>query len=190
MTFLQAGRSRTARGRATPPDAAGFSLVEVLLALALMALLMVGVLPLFTTSMTNNVQGNEVMEVTSRARGHLESMMVVPFDGESMTIPVGETELVARALWSDAGERWFTEAEFPVDEVPRYSRVTRVRQFNLSAIDVNDTELEPEEALAGGTPPSLVHVKEIEVRVNSGRPTLLNGMGRGKAVTLRALRAY
>jgi prepilin-type N-terminal cleavage/methylation domain-containing protein len=170
--------------------ASGFTLVEVLVALALMALLIIGVLPLFTTAMTNNVQGNELMEVTTRARGHLEAMLTAPYEGEAMTVPLGETELLVTDLWSSDAERWIAEADFPGDEVPRFSRVTRVRQFNLSAISVSDPDLTPDEALPGGTSPSLVHVKEVEVRVNSGPPTRLNMLGRSKAVTLRALRAY
>ena len=69
--------------------ARGFSLVEVLVAMALMAVLMVGVLPLFTKSMTNNVEGSQITEVTNHARVRLEEMSIAPYDGESMTVPLG-----------------------------------------------------------------------------------------------------
>ena len=68
----------------------GFSLIEVLIAMALAGLLLVGVLPLFTKSMTNNVEGNQLTEVTNRARLHLEELMAMRIDAEELTVPDGE----------------------------------------------------------------------------------------------------
>jgi hypothetical protein len=67
--------------------------------------------------------------------------------------------------------------------------MTRVRQFNMSAISNVDLEFEEDERLPGGTPASQVQIKEIVVRVNTGRPTFLSLMGRQKAVTLRVLKS-
>jgi hypothetical protein len=156
----------------------------------MMAILMVGVLPLFTKSMINNVEGNQLSQVTTHARMRMESLQTAPLEGPDLTIPPGETELAVTELWSNKTDRWYEEADFPAGGVPGYARLTRVRQFNVSAIDDADQELTPDEALPGGTSPSLVHLKEIEVRVNTGPPSLANMMGRGKAVTLRVLRAY
>src|SRR5262245_24094540 len=101
---------RRAPGPATVT--AGFSLIEVLIAMGLTGLLMVGVLPLFTKSMTNNVEGNQTTEVTNRARMHVEELMAMPIDAEELTVPDGFNELLQVDLYSSAEERWVDEAEY------------------------------------------------------------------------------
>ena len=167
----------------------GFTLLEILIAMALMGILMVGVLPLFTKSMSNNVEGGQLTEVTNRARLHVEEILAMPQDAEQLRLPDGETELVTTELWSEPSQRWITEALFPVAEAVTFTRVTRVRQFNMSAVDNIDLEFEESEALPGGSPNNLVHIKEVLVRVHSGRPTFLSLLGRSKAITLRVLKA-
>ncbi len=182
---LRQSASRRPMGRTAA--AAGFSLIEVLIAMALLALILIGILPLFIKSMTNNQEGGQLSEVTNRARQHLEELMGRPFNNPELTIPAGQTTLLTRDLWSLTQERWIAEGDFPNNEEPGFSRTTRVRQFNVSAINDADLEFDDAEALVGGTPNSSVNLKEIEVRVNSGRPSTSNVLGRSKAVTLRAL---
>ena len=174
-----------------PPERArsGFSLIEVLIAMALAGLLLIGVLPLFTKSMSNNVEGNQLTEVTNRARLHLEELMAMPVDTEELTVPDGEEELVTVEMYSPTETRWIDETVYPNDAEPLFTRTTRVRQFNMSAVSNIDLEFEDDEVLPGGTPASQVQIKEIVVRVNTGRPTFLSLMGRQKAVTLRVLKS-
>ena len=180
---------RWAAATRNPGRENGFTLLELLIAMALMAILMVGVLPLFTKSMSNNVEGGQLTEVTNRARLHVEEILAMPQDAEELRVPDGETELVTTELWSAQSERWIVEALFPVAEAVTFTRVTRVRQFNMSAINTIDVEFEESEALPGGSPNNLVHIKEILVRVHTGRPTFLSLLGRSKAITLRVLKA-
>jgi prepilin-type N-terminal cleavage/methylation domain-containing protein len=168
---------------------AGFSLIEVLIAMALAGMLLVGVLPMFAKSMSNNVEGNQLTEVTNRARLHVEELMALPIDALELTVPDGEDELVRTDLWSATEERWIEESAWALAEDPLFSRTTRVRQFNMDALSGADLEFEDDEVLPGGTPASQVEIKEIVVRVNSGRPTFLATLGRQKAVTLRVLKA-
>ena len=174
---LRAGRAR------------GFSLIEVLIAMALAGLLLIGVLPIFAKSMSNNVEGNQLTEVTNRSRLHVESLFSLDFNAPELTIPVGETALEVEELYSQAQERWFDEASFPAGEDPLYTRQTRIRQFSVAAVDDEDLEFEDAEALPGGSDPSQIHVKEIEVRVNTGPPSTFNIMGTRKTVTLRVLKS-
>jgi prepilin-type N-terminal cleavage/methylation domain-containing protein len=169
--------------------ALGFSLVEVLIAMALAGMLLVGVLPMFAKSMSNNVEGNQLTEVTNRARLHVEELMALPVDALELTVPDGDDELVRTELWSQTEERWIEESAWALAEEPLYSRITRVRQFNMDALSGADLEFEDDERLPGGTPASQVEIKEIVVRVNSGRPSFLAAMGRQKSVALRVLKA-
>jgi len=167
----------------------GFSLLEVLIAMGLTGLLLVGVLPLFTKSMTNNAEGNQLTEVTNRARLRVEELMALPIDAEEITVPAGELELVTTELFSPSEERWIEESLYADSAEPHFTRTIRVRQFNMSALGPTDLEFEDDEVLPGGTPASEVEIKEILVRVNGGRPSLLNIMGGRKAVTLRVLKS-
>jgi hypothetical protein len=157
--------------------------------MGLAGLLMIGVLPLFTKSMSNNVEGNQLTEVTNRARMHVEELMAMPIDATELTLENGATELVQVDLYSPTEERWIDVDDYADSSDPLFTRTTRVRQFNMSAVSNVDLEFEEDEALEGGTPASQVQIKEIVVRVNTGRPTLLNLMGRQKAVTLRVLKS-
>jgi prepilin-type N-terminal cleavage/methylation domain-containing protein len=180
--------SPNAPGRPRPVPG-GFSLIEVLIAMALAGLLLIGVLPLFTKSMSNNVEGNQLTEVTNRARLHVEELMAMRVDAVELTVPDGLDELVRVDLFSPSEERWIEESLYADDADPLYTRTTRVRQFNMSAISQIDLEFEDDEVLPGGSPASQVEIKEIVVRVNTGLPTFLSLMGRQKAVTLRVLKS-
>jgi hypothetical protein len=139
--------------------------------------------------MSNNVEGNQTTEVTNRARLHLEELMALPIDAEELTVPAGAVELVTVEVYSAGRDRWIDESQLGVAERPLYTRTTRVRQFSTSALSNLDLELEEDEALPGGAPSSRIQLKEIVVRVNTGRPTLSSLMGRQKTVTLRVLRS-
>jgi hypothetical protein len=106
-----------------------------------------------------------------------------------LTVPDGLDELVRVDLFSPSEERWIEESLYADDADPLYTRTTRVRQFNMSAISQIDLEFEDDEVLPGGSPASQVEIKEIVVRVNTGLPTFLSLMGRQKAVTLRVLKS-
>lgn len=170
------------------PDA-GMSLVEVLVSFALLSLVMVGILPLFSKAVGDNREGNQLARVTNHARHHLERLMVLPFEAPEITVPNGATDLQTRELYSRGQDRWFLEDDFPAGERPEFSRTTRVRQFGVAALGDGDFEFEDDEALAGGTAAALVHLKEIEVRVTSGLFTNVNTMGSRKTITVRILRS-
>ena len=170
--------------------ASGFTLIEVLIATAILAIALVGAIPMFMRSMSNNLEGSRLTEVTSRARAHLEALNSLPFNAAELTVPAGETVLETTDQYSRVSERWLDEAALPAGESPLYSRVTRVRQFGVSSINNVDLLFEDGEALDGGTAASLVHVKEIEVRMDIGPADTSNLLGVRKTVTLRLLKAF
>lgn len=169
--------------------ASGFSLIETLIGMAILAIVLVGLVPLFAKSMTNNVEASQLTEVTARARLRMEELLSMPFNAQELTVPNGQNELLVTEQYSAVDERWYEDTSFPAGQTPLYTRVTRVRQFPVSAITDGDLELDVSEALAGGSPPSTVHFKEIEVKVNSGPATNLYLLGQRKAITLRVLKS-
>jgi type II secretory pathway pseudopilin PulG len=164
----------------------GFSVIEVLIAAAVLLVTTIGVLPLFTRSITNNLQGQQATSATNLARSHMEALYQVAFTAVEITVPDGEDELEVVDYWSESEHAWINEDDWEDTETEAYTRTTVVRQYNISSL-AGDNELTPEEALPGGTDPSLLHVKEIVVTVTSAN---LGPLAPGKTVVLRSFRPF
>ena len=67
----------------------------------------------------------------------------------------------------------------------QWSRTTIVRQYNVDALD--DDRVEMAEALAAGSDPSFIHLKEIQVTVEQGGSVFTS---LAKTITVRTLRAH
>lgn len=159
----------------------GFSLIETLIAAALLLLVALGILPLFSNSIVNNVQGNLASQTANFAREEAERLRQLPLNHPELT-PVGGTELVTDWHYSTAKGEWVLDANWDGSEVDFYHMRTRIRQFSLAAIDMNsgDYEFEDSEAQPSSASADDIDVKEIQVTVES-QPA----MGGGKATTVR-----
>ena len=167
--------------------AAGFSLVEAILASLILLVVALGVLPLFTRAMASNLSGSESTSLSNMATGRAEELYQLPFDHVQLTVPVGSTERVAEELWTDQAPYWTLDdgeggAPLPPGRV-LWTRQTRIRQFN-----VNDLLGASPTPLDGGTPPGSVHVKEIEVEVASARANSF-ALGASRALRVRLFKA-
>ncbi|HVS16594.1 MAG TPA: hypothetical protein VMV46_21985 [Thermoanaerobaculia bacterium] len=163
----------------------GFSTIEALLAGVLLLIMSLGVLPLFTQSLTNNRQGKLASDATNEARSELERFTQLGFDSPDLTIPPGAVELESEAYFSDVKRRWIAADDYNdgADGFRLFTRTTTVRQYNFEALD-NDNLLDPGEALDGGAPRGEVHFKEILVQVEANALRA----GPNKFVTLRTLK--
>jgi type II secretory pathway pseudopilin PulG len=186
---------RTARPprRPLPPAAGGYSLVEVLIAAALLLFIAIGVIPLFTRSIINNVAGADSTSLTSFSRSTTEALYQSPFSSPGVSPPIGETELLARDYYSPKTKYWTVLApgdDPPADDPALWLRTVRVHQYNISSIAplADDFELTADERLDGGEDLAFVHLKEIEVELDS--PAELGPLGRRKSLTVRVLRAF
>lgn len=178
----------------TPPSArdaqAGFSLIETLIAAALLLLVALGVLPLFSNSIINNVQGNLASQTANFARAELERLRQLPKNHPELT-PLTGTELVTVFHYSESKGEWVLDADWNGSEVELYRMTTRIRQFALDganrALDpsTGDYEFEDAEAQSAGAVADDIDVKEIEVTVQS-QP----GFGGGKSTTLRLYKSF
>ena len=155
----------------------GFSLVEVLIAAGLLLIVTVGILPMFTRSIGNNVQGKQATETTNLARSEIERLVQLPFDDVALTLTAG-SELVRDEKWSKNSHQWYDISSFPSGEVDQFDRNVRIRQFNMNALA--DGVLDDTEVLDASADIQLVDMKEIQVRVIAPP----SGMSPGKQVTL------
>lgn len=169
MKIEQSGRS-----------ARGFSVVEVLIATAIFFIIAIGVLPLFTQAMANNVAGKESTEVTNFTKSQIEEMLQLPFNDERMTVPAGANVRETVEHWDKATDAWLPGPA--VDGSP-WVRTTRVRQFGVN--DLIDGFLD--NPLSGSFPAEQIHLKEIEVEVRGTRDS--GPFGGAKRTSVRMLRA-
>ena len=162
----------------------GFSLIEVLVASTILLVVAVGILPLFASSIKSNQSGNDSTQVANFARERLERFIELPFNSTDMTIDAG-SEKTFTEYFSLADRIWVAGAA-PADDPALWTRTTVVRQYPVEALE--DGQLDPaSEALAAGSSPAIVHIKQVEVQVDSTREA--GAFGPGKRITLRTLKA-
>lgn len=158
----------------SPHREAGFSLVEGLIAAALMLLVVMGILPLFTSAIRANFVGETTMVATNTARSSFEDFLTRDFNDTAMTVPAGAQSLVTQDFWASsvnvAGqpiEPYYWQAVPPAGAMVTWQRTATTRQFNVAAIDASDplqvVQMHDSTPLTGGSDPSFILVKEIEV---------------------------
>lgn len=69
----------------TAGNAEGFTLVEILVALAILAFVALGIAGLFTHSVRTNASGHDYALLATEARIALESLQALPFDHTDLT---------------------------------------------------------------------------------------------------------
>jgi prepilin-type N-terminal cleavage/methylation domain-containing protein len=69
----------------------GFTLVEILVALLLLSIMMLGIGPLFLGGMRGNAVGWDYSELNNAAKGRLEEILQYAFDDDRLSVPSGAT---------------------------------------------------------------------------------------------------
>ena len=159
----------------------GFSLVEVLLAATILLIVTLGILPMFTHAIGNNVQGQQSTEGVNEARSELERLMQLDFNNAELTVPPGDTVLERVEYWNQTDHEWQDSGTYTPGE-KELVRTVEVRQYSRDALA--DNLIEESEALNGSASSADVHFKEIAIQVEL--PSHLNSPG--KRVTLRVFR--
>lgn len=166
----------------------GFTLIEVLLAMAILSLIVLGLLPLFTRAMMDNAAGQEAGQQANLGRSELEEMLQLPFNHLRLELQAGTETTVERFYASGTGaqgdEAW-TSVAAPAGETVYWRRQTTVRQYGIRGVEDTDGDgvvdrvegLEDadrdgllDEPLPAGTLPASVHLKEVDVTLESQRP--------------------
>lgn len=147
---------------------AGFSLLETLIAAAVLLMILIGLLPLFERSRLNLMQGNDATRVSNATIENTERLLALPFNGFMTNIPagVGSTQLESTDFWLLDGDAW--AAAVPAGDTAQFTRKTMIEQFGVSdATDENANLFET--ALHGDTPPGQIHFKRITTEVLNPR---------------------
>lgn len=173
----------------------GFSVVEVLLAAAVLLIVTIGILPLFARAISSNVQGQQLTEAVHRAKSEMETMIQADFNGELMTVESGDLlsdgtpgkETIQ--YWSSEKGTWVDESELSTDELRTFVRTTRVRQFGIQELRQNPSTKDwtPK---PGGSAESEIHLKEIEVVVTTAEDEQSSVFGPSRQLTLRTIKSF
>lgn len=147
----------------------GMSLVEVLIAVAIMAVVALAILPLFSRSIRMNREGGNLTEVTNVARSGLEEYLQLDFNAPQLTIPPGSNLLRREDYWDPSARRWmpFDPGSPPFDiEAPPagilWHRAVEVQQFAAGDLTEDGFLDNP---LDGAEPRENVQLKRIHVIV-------------------------
>lgn len=169
----------------------GFSLIEVLMASALLFIVLIGLVPLFLQSVLNNASGNESSKISNAARSAAEQFMALDFNHPALVVTSGlnnqSVQHFDRVL-----HRWVSGAATSPGRA--MERTVTVRQFQLRDLEDNgklDTPFASPPAAGNALNIFPVHLREIEVEV-TGRLATAGALRRvlNKTVTIRALRGF
>lgn len=177
-------------------DQAGFSLVEALVATLLVATIVLGVMPLFTTSIVQNVSGKESTIATNYSRSGTEELVSLPLDRIQLRPPVGQnSQQICQAY--ENGEWDYIGCTAPILGQPAWIRRTSVQQYNINEIYDGDTAAgiptfkNPVQGylLGNDQRDSFVHIRELMV-ITEGQRTPDSPLGPGRRVDMVGLRGF
>jgi Tfp pilus assembly protein PilV len=174
---------------------AGFSLIEALIAAAILLIIALGLLPVFSRAINDNVTGNDATQATNGSRTELEELLQMPFNNQRVVVAAGQTKTETKDFYTrakadastgayeigDATEGWTADAtgRGPV----LWNRTTTVQQYGIT--DLNDGKLDT--PLDGSTQANFVHLKQIQVQIDNPKKDLF---GNGQGITLTVIKAF
>lgn len=187
---------RTRRHRpAVRRGEAGFSLIEALIAAAILLIIALGLLPVFSRSINDNVTGNDATQATNGSRTELEELLQLPFGNTRLVVASGQTMTEVKDYYTrakagagtdiyqigDVSEGWTTDVtgRGPV----LWNRTTTVQQYGIT--DLNDGKLDT--PLDGSTQANFVHLKQVQVQIDNPKKDLF---GNGQGITLTVIKAF
>jgi len=153
---------------------AGFSVVEALIAAAILMIIALGMIPLFSRAILNNSRGNDYMQATTHGEGDLEQVVEAPLQNSRLAVVAGnqrrnvdylQTRGVETPLRSVTDVDWVAT---PSGTNPvAWTRTTQVRQFAYWA--VADGELTDAEVIPGPADASQWQIMEVSAWIDSGK---------------------
>lgn len=171
---LRDGRPKNRQAAPGYRFAAGFSIVEVMVAGVILAVIALGLIPLYSRSIRSNVEGFDYTQVSNFAKSRAEEYLQYPFGSAPLDVPDGSEELEVQDFYSAEKREWVEEVA--AEDAALFERTTTVRQFRAAALD---------QPLDGS---ELADVLEITVRVEGTRMAE-SMLGPGKTIAIRVLKS-
>lgn len=154
---------RSPHGR--PAAEAGFSLIEALIAALLLLFIVLGVLPLFSRAMMNNIQGNDSSNISNGAVEGFEQLLALPFDNQLLTLAGGVTQRDITQVYSLKHNEWVLPTDLASGDEAQYTRTLRLEYFQFD--DLEDGSLD--DPLAGDFDPTYIQLKRLQIQIQNER---------------------
>ena len=159
---------------------AGFSMIEVLVAAAILTTIALGLVPLYSRAIRSNVEGFDYTQVSNFAKSRAEEFLQLPFAHALLVVPDGSTERVIQDFYSSGDHRWYdSKDDLAAGDEVVFTRTTTIRQFDTKDLT---------KPLNGTAALDAVHLKEITVRVEGSR-VAGSPLGAGKEIAVRVLKS-
>ncbi|MEA2692276.1 MAG: hypothetical protein QOJ16_1663 [Acidobacteriota bacterium] len=169
----------------------GFTIIEGLVATAILLIVAIGIIPLFASSILNNSRGSDSTQASNFSKTNVENLLQMPFNNVLLKVPGGSNQLKVDDWWkpgnnkiNDPSQGW--QAGVPAaGTVNIWTRNTIVQQYGLNDILTNGSPTTP---LDGNTQANFVQLKLITVNVQSSKAGGILGVG--ERIVLQTLKAF
>jgi prepilin-type N-terminal cleavage/methylation domain-containing protein len=158
----------------------GFSMIEGLIAAALIGIVAVGVIPMFTRAMSDNMAGADYTRVTNYSKSKQEDITRMPFGQQSIVVQA--TPPPVEYMDPSTGQ-WTTTK--PSNPLAVWTRTTTLAQYNIH--DIDDDQMF-NFSLPPGTSGDEAHILEATVKVAS--VSAVGPAGVHRTTIIRYLKAF
>ncbi len=158
-------------------------MVETLIAAALIGVVAIGVIPLFTRAMTDNLTGADYTRVTNYAKSKQEDFARLRFTDTTIQVPAGQGNLVSTEFMDPTVLQWVTTK--PANPLAVWSRATTITQYNIFDTDDDNMFDFP---INGGASIDEIQIIQAQVQVKSVSP--VGPAGARRTTTIRFLKAF
>lgn len=167
------------RERGGPRPCAGFSVVEVMVAAAILFVVAIGLIPLFSRALISNRSGADATTVSHFGLSQVEAFSQPRFDSDIMDPAVIED------YYSRQDKVWRAGPP-PSADPALWTRTTTITQHNLADLLDDGVFDRPE---PDDTDASFLHLKLVHVEVAMERDPA-NPLGRRRNLQLRTVRPF
>jgi prepilin-type N-terminal cleavage/methylation domain-containing protein len=162
----------------------GFSMVESLIAAAIIGIVAIGILPMFTRAMVDNMAGADYTRVTNYAKSKEEDFTRMRVLDQTIQVPAGQTNLMTTEYMDPASLYWV--ATKPANPLAVWTRVTTFTQYNL--YDTDDDQMFNNPIAGGAVGVDAVQVIQAQVQVKS--ISTIGPLGGRRTTLVRYLKVF
>lgn len=170
---------------------AGFSMIEALIAAAVLLILAVGMIPLFARAMINNALGNDYTQATAHGLTGLEKPNKLPMTNTDLAGT--RIQFVEKGIQSGSpvGDLDWRYTPTYTNKVT-WTRTTQERYYSVTALD--DGQLTSDELIPAGSSVSVWNIMEVSSLLDSGKASGTNanpgGLASIRQTKFQYLKAY
>jgi type II secretory pathway pseudopilin PulG len=157
----------------------GFSMVEGLIAAAIIGFVAIGVIPLFTRAMSDNLAGADYTRVTNYAKTEMEDFTRQPFANFTNSVPNGKTSGQLVEYLDPVSSQWTTNLSTSLGQEYHWVRTTTYSQYDVADLG---------NPLTGGTAGNSIQLMMVTINVQGS--SQFSAAGGRRSTTVRFLKSF